>query len=449
MTQTSEMLETQGQKVAPAWPSSTRAWATVFVLLAAYAVAFIDRQILTLLVEPIQRDLEITDTQFSLLSGLAFTLFYTMMGIPLGWLADRGSRRKLILVSVLFWSAMTAACGMAKSFGMLFLARIGVGVGEAGLSPAAFSMIADSFPTEKRSRALSIYAMGAVAGVGLALIIGGAVIGWASTAPPVVLPILGELRTWQLAFLLVSLPGPVLAIAVWALREPQRQELAKADATVSDGFGRFMRERGRIFLLLAMGYSIIGVPIAAYLTWTPAFMVRAYDWNISTVGAVYGVVLLIFNTSGIFLGGWASDRWIAAGRKDAALAISIGGALIGLPFAVMAPFMPNGWAAMGCIAALSFGFGLAQGLPAVSIQAIAPNQLRARAMALYFLIGNVVAFTIGPTGVAMISDYWLKDPAKIGVAIGILTLMMLPIGLVALWAARSEFRQIVGANDPA
>ena len=122
MTQTSEMLETQEQKVAPAWPSSTRAWATVFVLLAAYAVAFIDRQILTLLVEPIQRDLDITDTQFSLLSGLAFTLFYTLMGIPLGWLADRGSRRKLILVSVLFWSAMTAACGMAKSFGMLFLA---------------------------------------------------------------------------------------------------------------------------------------------------------------------------------------------------------------------------------------------------------------------------------------------------------------------------------------
>jgi hypothetical protein len=111
--------------------------------------------------------------------------------------------------------------------------------------------------------------------------------------------------------------------------------------------------------------------------------------------------------------------------------------------------MPNGWAAMGCIAVLSFGFGLAQGLPAVSIQAIAPNQLRARAMALYFLIGNVVAFTIGPTGVAMISDYWLKDSAKIGVAIGMLTLIMLPIGLLSLWAARSEFRQIVGANDPA
>jgi MFS family permease len=115
----------------------------------------------------------------------------------------------------------------------------------------------------------------------------------------------------------------------------------------------------------------------------------------------------------------------------------------------MAPFMPNGLAAMGCIAVLSFGFGLAQGLPAVSIQAIAPNQLRARVMALYFLIGNVVAFTIGPTGVAMISDYWLKDSAKIGVAIGMLTLIMLPIGLLSLWAARSEFRQIVGASDPA
>ena len=117
MTQTSEMLEAHGQTTTPAWPSNRRAWVTVFVLLAAYAVAFIDRQILTLLVEPIRRDLHISDTQFSLLSGLAFTLFYTVMGIPLSWLADRGSRRKLILVSVLFWSAMTASCGMAKSFG--------------------------------------------------------------------------------------------------------------------------------------------------------------------------------------------------------------------------------------------------------------------------------------------------------------------------------------------
>ncbi|MFZ4069337.1 MAG: spinster family MFS transporter [Caulobacterales bacterium] len=423
-----------------------RAWATVLVLLAAYALAFVDRQILTLLVEPIKRDLAITDTQFSLLSGLAFTLFYTVMGVPFGWLADRSSRRNLITVSIVFWSAMTAVCGMANSFLTLFLARIGVGVGEAGLSPAAYSMIADSFPPAKRSRALSVYAVGAITGVGLALIIGGAVVKWALTAPPVVLPILGELRTWQLALLIVALPGPLLALVMLALREPQRQEVAPTQASGSSDLALFVRQRWRLFLLLAMGYSLIGVPIAAYLTWTPAFMIRVHGWDISTVGTVYGVVLLLFNTSGILLGGWLADSQIAKGRKDAALVVSIAGSALALPFAIAAPFAPGPWLAMACIAVMSFAFGIAQGLPAASIQAIAPNQLRARVMAVYFLIGNIIAFTVGPTGVAMISDFVLRDSAKIGVAIALLTLAVLPLGLLSLWVARSGFLRLAGAD---
>jgi MFS family permease len=425
--QTAEGRDPQPVAATHPWPSPTRAWATVLVLLAAYALAFVDRQILTLLVEPIKRDLAITDTQFSLLSGLAFTLFYTVMGVPFGWLADRSSRRNLITVSIVFWSAMTAACGMANSFLTLFLARIGVGVGEAGLSPAAYSMIADSFPPAKRSRALSVYAVGAITGVGLALIIGGAVVKWALTAPPVVLPMLGELRTWQLALLIVALPGPLLALVMLTLREPQRQ-------------------RWRLFLLLAMGYSLIGVPIAAYLTWTPAFMIRVHGWDISTVGTVYGLILLVFNTSGILLGGWLADSLIAKGQKDAALVVSVAGSALALPFALAAPFAPGAWMAMACIAVMSFTFGIAQGLPAASIQAIAPNQLRARVMAVYFLIGNIIAFTVGPTGVAMISDYVLRDPNKIGVAIALLTMVVLPLGLLSLWVARSGFRRLAGAD---
>ena len=131
------------------WPSTTRAWTLVALLVVAYALAFVDRQILTLLVEPVRRDLDISDTQFSLLAGLAFTLFYTLMGIPFAWLADRGSRRNLIVVSVTFWSVMTALCGLAHNFVTLFLARVGVGIGER---PAAYSMIADSFPAQKRAR---------------------------------------------------------------------------------------------------------------------------------------------------------------------------------------------------------------------------------------------------------------------------------------------------------
>lgn len=424
---------------AVGWPNPSRAWATVFVLMAAYALAFVDRQILTLLVEPVRRDLNINDTQFSLLSGLAFTLFYTVMGLPFAWLADRSSRRNLIIASIGFWSLMTAACGMASSFLTLFLARIGVGVGEAGLSPAAYSMIADNFPPARRARPLGVYAIGSICGVGLALIIGGAVIQWAMTAPPVSLPLLGELKSWQLAFLIVSVPGPILMLAMLPLREPKRQEKALADGETRPSFVAFLRRRWQPFALLSLGYSLIGVSVAAYLTWTPAFMARRFGWEMSQVGAAYGTVLLIFGTGGILVGGWWSDRMAARGAPDAVLRAAMAGAALALPFALGAPFAPNGTLAMSMIAAMSFAFGLTQGLPAPSLQAIAPNRLRARVMALYLLIGNIVAFTVGPTGVALISDYWLKDSARIGVAVAIMSAVVVPLGLLSLLAARKSF----------
>ncbi|MBU1377087.1 MAG: MFS transporter [Alphaproteobacteria bacterium] len=431
-----------------AWPSPMRAWVTVMVLVAAYATAFVDRQILTLLVEPVRRDLAITDTEFSLLSGLAFTLFYTVMGIPLAWVADRGSRRKLIIASIAVWSLMTAACGLASSFLTLFLARIGVGVGEAGLSPAAYSMIADSFPANRRARALGVYAMGSIAGVGLALLIGGAVVQWALTAPPASLPLIGTLHSWQLAFFVVSLPGPLLMLAMALTREPHRQTGA-APAEDKAPFGPFLRRRGRVFALLAAGYSFIGIAVAAYLTWTPAFLIRVHDWPVGQVGAVLGCILLTFSTGGILLGGWWADTMALAGRRDAVLRVAIIGASLAVPFAVAAPFAPSGTTAAALLAAMFLAFGLTQGLPAVSFQAIAPNRLRARVMALYLLIGNIVAFTIGPTGVALISDHVLKDPDKIGVAVAIVSGIMVPLGLACLIAARRGYVQAAAEVEAA
>lgn len=439
MDQTVRAPELRPLPTAVDWPSPTRAWATVFVLMAAYALAFVDRQILSLLVEPVKRDLAITDTQFSLLTGLAFTLFYTVMGIPFAWLADRSSRRRLIMASIAFWTLMTAACGMAGSFLTLFLARIGVGVGEAGLSPAAYSMIADNFPPAKRARPLGVYAIGSICGVGLALIIGGAVIQWAINAPPVVLPLFGELKSWQLAFLMVSVPGPILVLAMLPLHEPKRQEKALAEGEKRPSFIAFLRRRWLPFSLLSAGYSLIGVSVAAYLTWTPAMMVRSFGWEMGQVGAAYGLVLLVFSTSGIVLGGWWSDRMAAKGLQDSILRVAMIGTAAALPFAIATPFASSGALAMASIAAMSFAFGLTQGLPAPSLQAIAPNRLRARTMALYLLIGNLIAFTVGPTGVALISDYWLKDPAKIGVAVAIVSAIVVPLGLLSLFAARKSF----------
>jgi MFS family permease len=223
------------------------------------------------------------------------------------------------------------------------------------------------------------------------------------------------------------------------LREPARHEKVQTAAVPQASFRAYLRERALVFVLLAMGFSLIGVSLAAYLSWAPAFMMRVFDWSIARVGAVYGGILLVFSTSGILAGGWWVDRLAARGARDAVLKVAIIGSSLALPFALIAPFAPTGEMAMAIIALMSFAFGLAQGLPAAAFAAVSPNRVRARVIALYLLVGNIIAFTVGPTGVALISDYWLRDPAKIGVAIAVLSAFVVPAGVLALVLARKPF----------
>lgn len=206
------------------YPNPRYAWYVVCVLTVAYLLSFLDRQILALLVGPIRQDLDISDTQVSLLGNLAFGIFYTLLGLPLGRAADRFSRRGIIAAGVATWCLMTAACGLARNFVQLFLARVGVGVGEAALNPAALSMISDYFPRRTRGRALTFYNMGVSLGVGVALIFGGQVIAWVAAAPPVELPGIGVLRAWQTVFILVGLPGLLIALLMLTVREPVRRD---------------------------------------------------------------------------------------------------------------------------------------------------------------------------------------------------------------------------------
>jgi MFS family permease len=184
--------------------SPTYAWYVVTILLFAYVTSFLDRTILTLLVEPIRESLGISDLQLSLLHGFAFAIFYVSLGVPIARYADSHNRVRLISVGVLVWSLMTAVCGLAKNFTHMFLARVGVGIGEATLSPAAYSIISDYFPVEKRPRAYSIYQTGIYIGMGLAMIIGGYVI---AVVPSIEMPFYGHMEPWQVVFLLVGLPG--------------------------------------------------------------------------------------------------------------------------------------------------------------------------------------------------------------------------------------------------
>jgi MFS family permease len=429
------------------WPSPAKAWLMVALLFCAYTLSFVDRQILVLLIGPIQRDLGIGDVGFSLLSGLAFTFFFTFVGLPLAWVADRWSRRNLVALAILLWSIMTAACGAARNFSGLFAARMGVGVGEAGFSPAAFSMIADAFPPARRGRAMAAFTLASNSGLGLALILGGGIAQWATTARPV--ETVGVvLQGWQLAFVMVSLPGPLLALAYLALvREPPRQERSREHAA-GTSLAAWFREQWRQFLLLSFGFSLVTVALAAWLAWTPAFFGRVHGWNPAKVGTGFGLALLIGGTSGTVVGGWLSDRLLARGRRDGFLIVTLLGSACGLVFALMVPFVRDARLAMLMMAPMCFGFALTNSTQVLSFHAITPNELRGRVIALFLLIGNLSAFTIAPTAVAVISSRILKRPEAIGTAVAIVSAICVPLGMFCLQAARKGLREapFVGAQ---
>ena len=212
------------QAVAVNNKSSVYAWYVVLLCMLAYIFSFIDRQILALMIEPIKADLNLSDTQFSLLHGLAFSLFYAFMGLPLAYLADRFSRPKIIAVGIIFWSIATALCGLSKNFIQLFFSRMGVGVGEAALSPAAYSMFSDMFSKDKLGRAVAVYSIGSFVGGGIAFLVGGYVIGLLKDLSLIEIPVFGAVKAWQMAFILVGLPGIFIGLLfVLTVRDPKRK----------------------------------------------------------------------------------------------------------------------------------------------------------------------------------------------------------------------------------
>ncbi|OYX57303.1 MAG: hypothetical protein B7Y86_06250 [Brevundimonas subvibrioides] len=388
------------------WPHSGWAWFAVAALMVAYTSSFIDRQILTLLVQPIRADLTITDTQFSLLAGIAFSLFYTVMGVPLARLADRGSRRWIIFWGIVVWSVMTVACGLANSFWALFAARIGVGIGEAALSPAAYSMISDYFPPRQRARALAVYSMAPYLGAGLALMIGGAVIDAIAQAGAMQLPFVGELAPWQQTFVLVGAPGLLIAALFIIVREPPRHGVTRSGAQA--GVLKYMWSRKATFYVLIMAFSIFGMAGISYLAWAPAVLIRQHGMTPAEVGFAYGAVLLAAATPGVLVGGWMTDWFANKGRSDAPVRVAV-----------------------------------MNSLPATALQAVAPNQLRAQITAIYFLIGNLISLGLGPTIVAAISDNLLGGDENIGLSLAIVSGVTIAIAAFLLGRALKPFRDSV------
>ena len=380
-------------------------WLVVFILMIAYVFSFVDRQILNLLVGPIRRDLGISDTQMSLLMGFSFAIFYTILGIPLGRLADSRSRRGLIVAGVVVWSFMTALCGLARSYWQLFLFRIGVGVGEATLSPAAYSMIADYFPPERRATAISVYSMGIYLGSGIAFLLGGLVIQFAVAQGAVTLPLIGDVRPWQVVFFVLGGSGIIFSFAFLLVREPLRDGVGSSDGSVpfSTVVAHLWKNR-RTVLCHNLGFAMIAFCSYGTAAWVPSFFIRTFNWKAGDVGVIYGLIVMVFGCLGIIFGGWLTDRWQKQGRSDAALRVGILACCVAILGNVYL-LANTGTLAAILMAPTVFALGMPFGAAPAAIVAIVPNQMRGQTAAVYLFIVNLIGLGIGPTAVALVTDY--------------------------------------------
>ncbi len=387
------------------------AWYVAIVLMVCNTLSFIDRQILGLLVTPIKLELNISDTQIGLLQGLAFGLFYTLLGLPMGRIADRGNRRNLIIAGIFCWSAMTALCSTARSFWTLFLARMGVGVGEATLSPSAFSILSDYFPKERLGTALSIFSMGIFCGSGLASIIGGLVI--------------GAIGSWRLTFLIVGLPGILVGLLVYTIREPERTSLLRT----ATGHATNRLSLAEVAVQVRLRWqSIAGICIAfafqalcnyAQQAWLPTFFIRVHGWSQRKAGLTLGLMSLIAGLLGAYSGGLLCDRWQERRIAEAALRVGVLATACAGVFFVTAMGTSILDLQLTLLVPAFFFLAMPIGSLYASLQMILPNQVRGQIAALQVFTLNLFGLILGPFWPGFLNDYVFNDPLMVGWSLAI------------------------------
>jgi len=429
-----------------AFRSDAYAWFVVAVLCLGSVVSMIDRQVINLLVEPIKADLGISDTQVSLLQGFAFALFYAVMAVPLGRLSDSANRRNVILGGVLLFSLATVSCGLAASFAALFVARMMVGVGEAKLAPAGFSMLGDYFPKEKLGRAVGLFVGTSYVGSGLALVAIGAMLDLLNARQdPFVLPGVGALADWQAAFVLAAVPGLLFAALLLTVREPPRGGSGPVTAN-TPSLGElvgFIRGNRALLGPVYIGLPLIGASQFGVNAWAPTFFIRTFGWTPGEIGPILGLMIMTLSPAGVVAGGWLADRLVAKGRGDAYLLVPIWSALVAAPFVLAFPLAGDARLSLMLLAPVMFFGAMPFAAGSSAIPALAPNRMRAQLTAIYLLVANLVGGGVGPWAIAVFTDGVLGDPDAIRWSLSIVGIVVLLVGTAAVavgWRALSRGR---------
>lgn len=423
------------------------AWYAVAVLTLANMSGFIDRQILSYLVVPMKRDLGVTDTQMSLLMGFGFVVFYSVLGIPIGRLIDRGSRRVITSVGIALWSLMTTLTGLARTFPALMLARIGVGVGEATLGPASVSIIADVFPRRLLGTAMSVYTTGTFLGSGVGYMLGAVMVDKVDALGTITLPIVGSMHAWQTVFFLVGIPGFLIALLALTMREPARQQTTTADNLPFSEVLKYMRSHSRTVLALTFGFACSAAVNYGIGAWMGSFFMRTHHWTGPQAGEWQGINTIVFGPIGTLLGGKLSDVWRKRGHTDAPLLVGMFAAFCMILTAGVYPAVNSETVAKLLIIPVNIFAAMPWGAAAVAMAEVMPARMRGQGAAIYQLVVNLMAGIFGPTSVAVLTDYVFRNEASLRWSLVTCTVVGMTLTISILAWGRSAYRATVASQS--
>jgi MFS family permease len=422
--------------------SQLAGWYAVGIMTVAYTFSYIDRQIISLMVGPIREDLGISDSGFSLLVGIAFALFYTVLGIPIARLADARNRRNIIAIGIAFWSLATAACGLAKNFAQLFVARVAVGVGEAALSPAAYSMLADMFSAKRLGRAIGIYSSGVFIGIGLSFIIGAYLVTALEANGGLTLPLFGHLKPWQATFVIVGAPGVIVALLMLTTREPARGHAVRQSMPIREVIGYALRHY-RVYLLHFFGFAMVTLLFNGIMAWAAEYFIRIHEIPRADIGPKLGILAAVFGGTGIIAGGLFSDFLAARGHSDAPIKASLAGVVLLLPFAVAAPLVASPDLSLALFAPLLFFVSFPFGPAAAGLQLVTPPRMRAQMSAVYLFFVNLTGIGFGGTAVALMTDFVFHDDMKLHLSMASVAAIGGLLAILLLALAQKPFRSSI------
>jgi MFS family permease len=420
-----------------------RQWAMVGVLTLLFIYAQIDSNGITLLIGPIKQDIGATDTQIGLLLGISFAAPFAIFGIFAGYFVDRMSRRKIIGVGVVLWSLMTFACGLAQNYWQFFLGRFGIGVGEAAITPASYSIIRDSFPIEKRGRAFGIFTAGNYIGAALGVMLTGALAGLVNSGALASIPWLGTLHAWQAVMVIIGAVGVPLALLAFTFREPERSlegSLENAGVSFREAFQQ-IQSQWRIYVPLVLWITCFYGVAITYGSWMPTIISRTWALPPQLIGIFFGGCLLICAPLGAWCGGYFIDVLQQRGRNDAAEIVGLWVTIIFIPFGIAAPIVPQVGQMFFALGAQLLVAGAYQPVGASLLAKITPPRLMGKVTAIYLLVYYLLGRGLGPFVVALISDNFYSGPQALGYGLGTVSAILMFFGLAMIWALLRRARR--------